>query len=230
VENEFQSILEKLQRYFKVKLVIISDTHNRHNEITVPDGDVLIHAGDSTMMGYRKESTNFHNWFCSQPHKNKILIAGNHDFNWERAYYEGQKAGYFPPQNLSEIGYNYLLDSGIEIQGVKFWGSPFVPEIGQWAFMYKRPTGRWNQIPNGTDVLITHGPPQGILDRPYGDYEHVGCKDLADKVLQLKPKIHIFGHIHGDAGIKEFNGTTFINASIVGEDYKVRNQPIEMEI
>ena len=210
-----------------MKLVIISDTHNRHNEITIPDGDVLIHAGDSTMMGYRKESDNFYEWFNNLPHKRKILIAGNHDFNWERVASEG------PFDRYNELNYtriDYLFDSGIEIQGVKFWGSPFVPEIGHWAFMYKRPTDRWNQIPDGTDVLITHGPPQGILDRPYGDYEHVGCKDLVDKVLQLKPKLHIFGHIHGDAGIKEFNETTFINASIVGEDYKVRNQPIEMEI
>jgi Icc-related predicted phosphoesterase len=89
---------------------------------------------------------------------------------------------------------------------------------------------KWDLIPEGIDVLMTHGGPRGILDRPYGRYEHVGCDDLLTRALQVRPKIHCFGHVHGDAGIKDFNGTTFINASSCGEDYKIRNEPIVLDV
>jgi Icc-related predicted phosphoesterase len=202
-----------------MKIVLISDTHEKHEQLgELPDGDVLIHAGDYTSLGEAKHKTAFYNWFFSQPHPYKIYVAGNHDF--------GE-----PERPMTDQEHNfYLYDSEVVIEGLKFWGSPWTPRFGPWAFMYDRLTTRWNVIPEDTDVLITHGPPMNMLDKPYGHQPGVGCFDLLERVLVVKPKLHVFGHIHGSYGMKQLPSTLFVNASVVDEAYQVRNAPLVVEL
>jgi Icc-related predicted phosphoesterase len=119
-------------------------------------------------------------------------------------------------------------DSGVTIEGIKFWGSPVTPFFHNWAFnRYENEIGpHWDLIPEGIDVLITHGPPHGILDKTIREGWSVGCKSLKAKVDQIKPQVHVFGHIHEEMGQVEIGGTTFINASVVDERYRLwHNRP-----
>jgi Icc-related predicted phosphoesterase len=116
----------------------------------------------------------------------------------------------------------YLENDGITIDGVSFWGSPYTPEFLDWAFMYPRgKTAKryWDQIPYGLDVLITHGPSRGILDQVAPGSEHLGCEELLKAVEAKKPKVHIFGHIDGGAGIFENGTTRFVNAAYLNGRY-----------
>ena len=207
-----------------MKLVFLSDTHNRHRNIKIPEGDILIHAGDVSSRGEKREIDDFIEWFQSQPHKHKIFIAGNHDFFFEKANENNIK--------IEIPNVIYLNDSGCEINGLKFWGSPIQPEFFNWAFNRKRGEEikkHWDLIPNDTDILITHGPPYNVLDKTTrGDI--VGCEELALKVAEIQPKIHVFGHIHESYGMLEKGKITFINASVLNHKYIYANNPIVIEI
>ncbi|TVZ56932.1 Icc-related predicted phosphoesterase [Lutibacter sp. Hel_I_33_5] len=208
-----------------MKIVFISDTHNKHNDIEIPKGDILIHAGDVSSRGRANEINGFLDWFSKQPHKHKIFIAGNHDFYFERAHNVMVEAKI--PDNVI-----YLNDTGCQIKGVNFWGSPIQPEFYDWAFNRKRGEEikqHWDLIPKNTDILITHGPPYGILDKTVRG-EFVGCEELLKKNIEIKPKVHVFGHIHESYGIIKKNETIYINASILNEKYLNINQPIAIEI
>ncbi|MAM87354.1 MAG: metallophosphoesterase [unclassified Hahellaceae] len=210
-----------------MKIVCVSDTHSRHELVAVPDGDVLIHAGDCTGRGSEEDLVALDRWFSRQPHRHKILIAGNHDRLFESE-----------PARARELitAATYLEDSGTVIDGLNFWGSPWTPTFFDWHFMRERgaPMAEvWECIPASTDVLITHGPPMGVLDEvPRGpnEVEHTGCADLMAAVLRVRPKIHIFGHIHEGYGTSEIDGTLFINASSLDERYRPVNPPIVFEI
>ena len=154
-------------------IIYISDTHNRHNDVELPDGDILIHAGDVSSKGTEAEIDNFLEWFSGQPHKHKIFIAGNHDFYFERET-DTVIANKIPKNVI------YLNDSGCEIEGLHIWGSPVQPEFNDWAFNRKRGDQikkYWDLIPNNTDILITHGPPLKILDKSIRG-KHLGCEEL----------------------------------------------------
>jgi len=211
-----------------MRLVCISDTHSLHAKIHggVPEGDVLIHAGDFCGQNSKVSLGAFLEWFATQPHKHKVLIAGNHDGNFE-----------FDPTwcraALAEIvpECHYLQDTGCEIDGVKFFGEPWQPEFNNWHFNLPRGSAlaqKWSLIPDDTDVLITHGPPHGILDTcphwpPNGTDVHVGCEELSKALARIKPKVHVFGHIHESYGRLEQDGTVFINASNVDGQYQPVN-------
>jgi len=202
-------------------IACVSDTHDQHKSIEVPDADILVHAGDITMNGTPSKLMDFNDWLGEQPHKYKIVIAGNHDFYLEKH-----------PECGQEILSNciYLNDSGCEVMGLKFWGSPVQPWFFDWAFNRQRGDDikkHWDLIPNDTDVLITHGPPYGILDDTFRSGP-LGCKDLLDAVGRVKPKLHVFGHIHPPRGVKIFNGTTFVNAAALDDDYNPWNIPAEI--
>ena len=208
-----------------MRLVCISDTHNRTDDLQLPEGDVLVVAGDFCGAGTDYEVMKFHHFLSEQPHKHKVIVAGNHDWPFYRAA--------SPEVRVFKKSFTYLEDSGCEIGGVKFWGSPWQPEFFNWAFNLprgKRLAQKWREIPTNTDVLITHGPPFGILDTvPGGD--SVGCKDLAAEVLfRIKPKAHIFGHIHYSYGIDYKGSTTFANVSICTEGYAADNPPIVVDV
>lgn len=193
-----------------MRIVCISDTHGQHEGLEVPDGDILIHAGDCTARGRAGELLEFLTWFRSFRHPHKLLIAGNHDWCL---------AGMSQVPQPSD--FHYLEDSGIRIRGLNIYGSPWQPEFHDWAFNLPRGglelRARWNAIPAGTNILITHGPPAGILDRTYrGD--PAGCELLAEKVSRDRYslpglKLHVFGHIHESRGVVERDGVWYVNAS-----------------
>ncbi len=204
----------------KIEVVVLSDTHDRI--CAVPDGDILIHAGDLTMMGRPNQIMAAAEWLRGLPHPHKIVIAGNHDWLFQT---NPRMA-----RSLLGDGITYLENEGCEVMGLKFWGSPVTPTFFDWAFNVDRgaPIRKyWGNIPAGLDMLITHGPPHGILDQsvPHSNYEHCGCDDLLMTVQEKKPHVHVFGHIHGGRGMYANDDTIFYNASIVDEAYKVAHDP-----
>jgi Icc-related predicted phosphoesterase len=207
-------------------ITFISDTHERHREMTelLPGGDVIVCAGDVTNRGYSRPLRDFLEWFSILPYKHRIFIAGNHDFIFEN--YRSKAA-----EILKEYpDVIYLEDSEVIIDGVKFWGSPVSPWFHDWAFNRQRGDEireYWYKIPLDTDVLITHTPPKGYGDYTLRTHDNVGCWDLFDIVTsQVKPKIHVFGHIHEGYGVDKNETTTFINASSVDFMYNPGNPPI----
>jgi Icc-related predicted phosphoesterase len=213
-----------------MKVVCLSDTHNLHDRIEVPEADLLIHAGDATMKGTRDEVSRFAEWIRAQPHRYKILVAGNHDFLFEREPDEARRMF---------DGVTYLQDSGVTIEGLAIWGSPWQPWFRDWAFNLERGEplrAVWSLIPEGTDLLITHGPPYGILDEvalaphePPRD-RHAGCEDLLAAVGRIRPRVHLFGHIHEAYGTVTRDGTAFVNASNCNRAYQPVNPPIVLEL
>lgn len=213
-----------------LKIVCISDTHNCNEQISVPDGDILIHAGDATITGTVDEIVLFNEWFTNLPHKYKVFVAGNHDWLFET---NNRFA-----RNLLDKSIIYLQDSSVEIEGLKIYGAPWQPRFFDWAFNLNRGAEmaeKWELIPDDVDVLITHGPPNGILDEvPRKNFiENTGCEELIKKVEKLRLnnlKLHIFGHIHCGYGTTEENGVTFVNASNCDESYEPTNPPIVIEM
>jgi Icc-related predicted phosphoesterase len=208
------------------KIVCLSDTHNCHEQIIVPDGDILIHAGDATIRGTIDEIVFFNEWFANLPHPHKIFVAGNHDWLFET---NNRYA-----RTLLDSSIHYLQDSPVEIEGIKFYGSPYQPRFFDWAFNLMRGAElaeKWKLIPEDTDVLITHGPPFGILDEVPRAYwiENTGCEELRKRVEIVRPKLHIFGHIHCTYGATEKFGVKFINASNCDESYEPTNLPIVID-
>lgn len=211
-----------------MKIVCISDTHNKHDSVSLPDGDVLIHAGDATSGGMLEEEIKpFAEWFCSQPHKHKIFVPGNHDFGCESEPEEARRL-------FRKEGVHYLVDERVIINGIKFYGSPWVINLPSWAFSHSAYSSEirtlWDAIPIDTDVLVTHGPPFGKLDkvRGWGVPESVGSPLLLKRVEEVFPKFHIFGHIHEGHGMKiDYNRKiTYINAAICTIRYKPTNNPV----
>ncbi len=208
-----------------MKFVFLSDTHSKHDQVTVPEGDCLVHCGDMSSRGDLYEIEKFSLFIKKLPHKHKIIIAGNHDFSFEDE--RKQEA----EELIKTAGAIYLNDSGTQIEGVNFWGSPVQPWFYAWAFNRERGQEikqHWDLIPANTDVLMTHGPPYGILDKTLLG-KLVGCEELLKKVKEVKPKIHAFGHIHESAGVLEKDGTIFINASNLNRQYQYQNPPIELD-
>ena len=208
-----------------MKIISISDTHGQHNSLELGFGDMIIHAGDISGAGRAHEVADFLDWFSNLNFKYKIFIAGNHDFFFEDS--PGDAINQLIPE-----GVTYLNDSGIEIEGIKIWGSPITPWFFDWAFNRGRGEEikkHWDLIPDDTDILITHGPPQGILDKTVRG-ELTGCDDLLTRVRQINPKYHVFGHIHEGFGRLEYDKTIFVNASVLDERYNLVNSPSTIHI
>ena len=207
-----------------MKFVVISDTHGQHADLKLPDADGIIHAGDVTKRGKENQVKDFLLWFQKLDYKYKIFIAGNHDFFFEKA-----DSKYI--QSIIPVGITYLNDSSCVINGVKFWGSPITPWFLDWAFNRYRGEEikpHWDLIPNDVDVIITHGPVAGILDKTFQG-ESVGCNDLLKKVQDVQPKFHIAGHIHEAYGEVKVGNTHFINASVLNLRYQLVNAPFVIE-
>ena len=192
----------------------LSDTHGKHHELSnLPPADIIIHSGDISFAGSENEVIDFIEWFTALPYKYKIFIAGNHDDCLFGANIDGL------PQNCF-----YLCNSGINIEGVKFYGVPM--------FMEDAMSGEYDkniqQIPDDTDILVTHQPPYSVLD--FSANLHYGDRKLLQTVHRIKPKYHLFGHIHDAYGIVKSEHTTFVNAAILSENYELKNEPILLEI
>jgi len=218
-----------------MKLTFISDTHTKHKEITssLPGGDVIIHAGDVSSMGYKQELKEFLKWFNNlDNYTHKIFIAGNHDWGFQDNPKMCQELLDFYDQvtyledNMELIGEDYNT-------AVKVWGSPWQPEFFNWAFnlprMGEELKEKWDMIPMDSDILVTHGPPWGHLDTIKGKSINLGCELLTERVNVVKPKIHVFGHIHSGYGYKFDGHTHYFNAAVLGERYTFINKPMSVE-
>lgn len=190
-----------------LRIVAVADTHLFHDELVVPDGDVFVHAGDLCRGGKLREVERAATWINGLPHRHKIVVPGNHDFAFVRTPREARA--------MFELGIHVLEDEGVTIEGVKFWGSPWQPTFFDWA--YNLPRGealaeKWALIPDGTHVLVTHGPPEGLGDRSSTGGRQ-GCADLLARALVVKPLVHLFGHIHEDGGLFDRDGIAFVNCT-----------------
>lgn len=215
------------------KIVCVSDTHGMGDMFSVPDGDILIHAGDLTMRGRSLEIIQVGQWLRKLPHKHKIIIPGNHDFLFE-------KDPVLARSHISEgfDGIKVLIAEGVEVEGLKIWGSPWTPRFYDWAFQLdaKKPAKEhWAKIPDNLDILITHGPPYGVLSKnSRGD--ECGDEALKARVDEINLRVHVFGHIHESYGIQVLGRgydnaqATFINAAICNTMYDPENKPIVVEL
>lgn len=198
-----------------MKIVLIADTHGKFPKL--PNGDVLIHAGDATMRGTQEEIEQFDAWLGTLKFEHILFTPGNHDFLFEKF-------------NILKNA-TVLLNKGIEISGIKFWASPYTRTKFNWAFMKsdEELAKIWKYIPDNVDILITHGPPMGILDRTISK-ENAGSQSLLDRSRTVKPKIHVFGHIHETYGEEVDRGVRYINASVVNEFYNNVNKPVVVKV
>lgn len=235
-----------------IKVVSISDTHGKHLSPlmpSIPDGDILIHSGDMTMRGEPSQIKATVQWMAALPHKVKIMIAGNHDLTLDKEYFEhkyisrGQK---WPEGEDSDTLAQYIRDQGIvylndqehvvEIDGkrVKIWGSPVQPEFCDWAFNRERGPDiqrHWDMIPSDTDILVTHGPPLGRGDL-CSSKNRAGCYSLLKTIKErVRPKLHVFGHIHEGYGCSmDENATVYCNASTCSFHYRPIQPPIVVDV
>lgn len=208
-----------------VTVVMMSDTHGMHDQVEVPEGDILIHAGDFTKNGRPEEANEFNRFLGTLPHQHKIVVAGNHDWCFERT-----------PNGARSLMTNctYLQDESITICGLKFYGTPWQPRFFGWAFNLERGeplAEKWALIPDDTDVLITHGPPAGILDITRLGVA-IGCEDLAARVSIVRPTLHVFGHNHAQGG--RVDGKDMfrlsVNASCCDELYQPIHRPLVVRV
>ncbi|VDC02534.1 unnamed protein product [Peniophora sp. CBMAI 1063] len=201
------------------RFVCISDTHE--HEFDVPIGDVLLHGGDLTHVGREEGCRSVLRWLSSLPHPHKIIIAGNHDLSFHDGWYQKNYRTWhremedtqtiksmFTDAGAKKANITYLEDASCEVQvrpGGKSWtvyGSPWQPEFWNWAFNYARGAEAEEIVSKfpKADILITHGPPHGVLDQVMAGL-NVGCEALAARLPELRPRLHLFGHIHEAHGL-----------------------------
>lgn len=208
-----------------MKIWHISDTHTFHNLLNVPDGiDMVIHSGDcsnpSNPYNNEPEVREFIDWYSLLPIKHKVFVAGNHDTSIEKRLIR--------PTDFTSKGIVYLENNSIEIEGIKIWGTPYTPSFGVgWAYNKSRDKmdKLWKSIPENTDIVVSHGPPKGILDLSYSRenvLEFCGCGAMKKNIMRLEPKLVLFGHIHNcediiNAGTMQLSGykTIYSNGSVV---------------
>jgi hypothetical protein len=242
----------------KLRITHISDTHNKHKQLNgkLPGGDLLIHSGDISSLGRKHEVEDFIKWFNGiEGYTNKVFIAGNHDMTFDKEVLMRNKLDYFDggrnnwdtpcadgkPQwllDLLETGLKpnvfYLENSFVEIDQIKIWGSPYSATFGyNWAFNVDRghdSVQLWNQIPEDTDIVITHGPIYGYGDMTANTYQNVGCEDLYRRLKEIKPYLHFTGHIHEGYGYNQtiWDGYSF-NGCTCNLRYEALNPPITFD-
>lgn len=197
-----------------MEILHLSDTHGAHHQLkNLPEADIVVHSGDFCMVGEQREALDFLNCFCDLPYKHKIFICGNHDSCLYEANIEGLDGNV-----------HYLCNSGIEIDGVKFYGVPMFME----DCISPRQARYYTAIPKDTDVLITHSPAYGILDLDDsidGDFIHYGSEELLERLTGVHPRAHLFGHVHRQHGITEQYGIIFSNGAVMNDDFSKLNTP-----
>lgn len=230
----------------KIRFVCISDTHRKieGSKLHMPPGDVLLHAGDFTQKGHMNEIQKFNSYLGALPYKVKVVIAGNHDLTFDDNITEASLRTFGVQKStvesyLSERGLKsvkqmltsaiYLEDSLVTVCGIKIYGAPWQPVFCDWGFNLNRGEDilkKWQTIPADLDILMTHGPPVGHGDLTGGN-NNVGCVELLNTIQKrVKPKFHVFGHIHEGYGVTSDGYTTFINASTCTRRYLPTNAPI----
>lgn len=236
-----------------MRIVCLSDTHCFGPRIAVPDGDLLLHAGDHTFHGTELETRRALDWLASLPHRHKVFIAGNHDFYFDRSappsfhYRRSWSLERATPVDTLLNEYptlTYLEDSATIVNGYAIYGAPWTPWFHSWAFNFPQydadvaARATWAKIPNGTNILLTHTPPDGILDRAciYPDDTRHGdpyLRNVLDRRHSLR--LHVFGHIHEQYGRKDViahdgRTRTFVNAALNTRRYEPTNRPIVVDL
>ena len=212
-----------------MKVCCVADTHCVDLEcLNLPDADVLIHAGDWTFRGSVAEVAQF-NVYCGKV-KDKFkygiyVVPGNHDFL-------AQNQAHLCKDMLTNC--HMVIHEVVEIEGKKFWFCPWTPFFHDWAFNAYEDKLKdiYGMIPDGVDVLVTHGPAYGIFDEVCQDFKQkfLGSHALLDQIQLVKPRFHVFGHIHQGYGMKRVGDTIFVNAAVLDNHYQLTNLPIVIEI
>ena len=217
-----------------MKIVAISDVHNKYKNLVIPKCDILISCGDYSFKGTPAEVHDFHTWLNEQEAGHIISVQGNHELHVESDF---EKAKKIATDACPAV--HFIAEGLVEIEGLKIWCSAITPWFYDWAWNRERGhqiRKHWNKIRLDTDILVTHGPPEGILDIVYyadgvTPKNRVGCADLWRKIQKLKKlKHHFFGHIHGSYGHQEHNGVHYWNVAICDESYMPSNLPVEIEL
>lgn len=217
-----------------MKILHLSDTHGYHGWLDIPKGiDMIIHSGDEANSrdpySNEQESLNFLEWYSHIKVKYKIFIAGNHSSAIEQRF--------ITKKQIEKKGIIYLENESVEIEGIKIWGSPYTPMFNNWSFMRARDKLNkiWQSIPEDTDIVVVHGPPKGVLDLSYNQanvLEFCGCSALKKRIMNIQPKLCLFGHIHNNkdifnAGTMQINGCkTIFSNGVVLEDTKFQFGPV----
>lgn len=222
-----------------IKIICISDTHNQHSKLHIPECDILIHSGDFSYYGKYMEVTNFLAWFASTPAKHKIFIAGNHEMTLDKKHDRYKKEIYEVVKSYTDI--IYLENSSVQLEGLNIYGTPHTPYFYDWGFNGISSSDLKNQgsvclittydnIPTNTDILICHGPPRNILDLNRRK-ELCGSIDMLNRLSHLTSlKLYVCGHIHQSSGVVGKDNVTFINASVLDDSYTMRFPPREFNI
>eukprot|EP00051_Salpingoeca_urceolata_P019658 m.289751 g.289751 ORF g.289751 m.289751 type:complete len:354 (+) comp19461_c1_seq17:152-1213(+) len=238
-----------------VRVVCVSDTHNQHDGVEVPHGDILLHAGDLTRHGTAEELKAVDAWLATLPHPHKIVVAGNHDMGLDPELpsldVAGRRAVTLPPTSLSNC--TYVNNGLVECCGLRIFCSPQsllkLPSRTTARAFAKPPAdmdAHWKHVPDGVDVLVTHGPPLGILDQAlsgslFGTGGQAGCRALRTAVARARPRMHVFGHIHEaygyqfeahqGSGLRDpGSATLFVNAASCNLLGRPKHPPIVVDI
>tara|TARA_Y100000593_G_scaffold81696_1_gene152971 strand:- start:762 stop:1388 length:627 start_codon:yes stop_codon:yes gene_type:complete len=206
-----------------MKLVILSDNHTNY-DFETPDGDILIHCGDFTYHGKPSEIEKFRDYLKEQPHRHKLFIFGNHEKI-------DREVRYWIDYLEDGTGATCIHEKAICINGINFFGSSYTPKFMNWAFMHTKSARKryWSNMNEDMDVLVTHGPPKGIMGKIENGTE-IGCEYLLDFVERVKPNYHFFGHNHAGAGVQTNGDTLFVNAAILTEKYEMCKPPMIVHI
>jgi len=205
----------------RVRVVCISDTHELHRDLALPDGDLLIHAGDFTFWNHAAVIEDFNAWLGELPHRHKVVIPGNHD----RAFHNDPR---FREMITNAV---LLINEGVTVCGLNVWGSPVTCDDTAFGYTTRQERASlYAGIPKDTHILVTHGPPYGILDREPGSNKREGCTELRLAVMRLRPRLHVFGHVHAGYGTCQTERTLFANAALLGWTGDIENRPIVMDI
>lgn len=215
-----------------MKICCLSDTHNHHNKIIMPESDMIIHSGDFTSRGYSGEVESFLKWYEKQKAPHKILVMGNHEVELSKKPFQEIQ------QMVEDKGIILLHNSHTTIAGLKIYGSPFSNEFGRgWAYNANEHllAQMYNHIDPDVDIIVTHGPAKGKLDLcPGGNVGSQSLKFWIDSV-PWKLKLHVTGHIHESRGVGWDKTNTYnyitVNAAICGMPYTdLIVNPITVEI
>jgi predicted phosphodiesterase len=225
-----------------VDIAFFSDTHNKHKQIKLPACDIAICAGDFTSLGYKHEVQAFLHWYSKQIQcLFKLFIVGNHDRAFDPKFNGELYSDKWLVDELAlYLNLIYLENTSATILGLKIWGSPYTsnfhPDL--WAFNKARGVEInevWKLIPLDTDIVVTHGPAAYILDYVEQNQMYAGDEGLRYKIEEIKPKIHVFGHIHLESAklehkIDNYKDTMYINASVVNNAYNVIAEPVLIKL
>jgi Icc-related predicted phosphoesterase len=206
-----------------MKVVCISDTHELHRELAVPAGDLLLHAGDFTFFGKGTRAIkDFNAWLGELPHPHKVITCGNHEYAIDTN----------PDLRKLITNATILINESVIVGPAKIWGSPLTQHHDT-AFGRSNASDRiqvYNNIPLDTDIVITHGPPYGVLDADETYPGPSGDRELRAAIIRVKPILHVFGHAHSGYGVRQSKDTTFVNAALFGWSGELENRPFVFEV